>query len=254
MSRVRNTQSRAQDELTRQQGKRKQAPGVPDNSRTVHAVPTKISHMWTQLERNRVTLKQSLKHQESLPTKHVNLRTPPRREYRMLFAEFSSRGGRSTPTSLQSPFRRHTQLFLCSPGKPWSVTCGLLLLCFVSQSVRTNQRLFSGTRLRISAGPRLPIPTTVLAHGRPSNQHHNHNSSSCPNTHHECGDRISRVHHSQSLRRSHRSLVPRLQRSHIAKCSEGRLQACSHSSPSPLFPEPSCQNRSDSPSCHSEPR
>ena len=38
VSRVRNTQSRAQDELSRQQGKGKQAPDVPDNSRTVHAV------------------------------------------------------------------------------------------------------------------------------------------------------------------------------------------------------------------------
>ena len=38
MSRVRNTQSPAQDELTQQQGNGKQAPDVPDNSRTVHAV------------------------------------------------------------------------------------------------------------------------------------------------------------------------------------------------------------------------
>ena len=38
MSRVRNTQSRAQDELTQQQGNGKQAPDVPDNSRTVNAV------------------------------------------------------------------------------------------------------------------------------------------------------------------------------------------------------------------------
>ena len=58
----------------------------------------------------------------------------------------------------------------------------------------------------------------------------------------------------QSLRRSRWSLVPGLQRSHLAKCSQGRLQACSYSSPSPLFAEPSCQDRSDSLSCHSEPR
>ena len=44
--------------------------------------------------------------------------------------------------------------------------------------VHTVRRLFSGTRLRLSAGPRLPIPTTVFAHGRTPNQHHNHGSSS----------------------------------------------------------------------------
>ena len=36
---------------------------------------------------------------------HVCLRTPPRREHRMFFAEIDSQSGRSTPTSLQStPF------------------------------------------------------------------------------------------------------------------------------------------------------
>ena len=59
--------------------------------------------------------------------------------------------------------------------------------------MRTVQRLFSGTRLRLSAGQRLPTPTTVLAHGRTPNQHHNHDSSSCPNTRHECGDRVPLV-------------------------------------------------------------
>ena len=43
--------------------------------------------------------KQSLKHHESSPhnirTKYVNLRTPLRRERRVLFAELSSQGGRS---------------------------------------------------------------------------------------------------------------------------------------------------------------
>ena len=44
MSRVRNTQSGAQDELTQQQGERgKQTPDVPDNSRTVHAVLSSIN-------------------------------------------------------------------------------------------------------------------------------------------------------------------------------------------------------------------
>ena len=95
----------------------------------------------------------------------------------MLFGEFSSQGGRSTPTSLQCGY-----------------SCCKIF--FVAPSVRTDQCLFSGTRLRLSAGPRLPIPTTVLAHGRTTNQHHNHDSFSCPNTRHERGDRISRVHHS----------------------------------------------------------
>ena len=95
-------------------------------------MPTKNSHMWTQLERIRNTQKQSLnitsRHQDDVPTKHVNLHTPPWREYCMLFAEFSSQGGRSTPTSLQSPFPSPHATFLCSPRKPWSVTCGVLLL------------------------------------------------------------------------------------------------------------------------------
>ena len=67
---------------------------------------------------------------------------------------------------------------------------------FVSPSVHTAQRLFSGTRLRLSAGPLLPTTTAVLAHGRTPNQHHDDDSSSCPNTRHECGDRDNPVHHS----------------------------------------------------------
>ena len=51
MSRVRNTQSRAQAELTRQQGERKQAPVVRDNSRTAHA----------QLRDNRMSAKNDAK-------------------------------------------------------------------------------------------------------------------------------------------------------------------------------------------------
>ena len=58
----RNTQSRAQDELAQHKGNGKQAPDVPDdsrtihpvlsnNKRTIHTVPTENSHMWTQLER-----------------------------------------------------------------------------------------------------------------------------------------------------------------------------------------------------------
>ena len=38
VSRVRNTQSRAQDVLSRQHGKGKQSPDVPDNSSTVHTL------------------------------------------------------------------------------------------------------------------------------------------------------------------------------------------------------------------------
>ena len=53
---------------------------------------------------NLTSLKQSFKRQESSPdnihTKYVNLRTPPRRERRVLFAELSSHGARSTPTAL----------------------------------------------------------------------------------------------------------------------------------------------------------
>ena len=54
-----------------------------------------------------MSLKQSLKHLESSPNnihaKYVNLRTPLRRERRVLFAELGSRGGRSTPTHCRLP-------------------------------------------------------------------------------------------------------------------------------------------------------
>ena len=64
--------SRAQDELTQQQGNGKQSPYVPDNSRTVHAVlsnnnptiltvPTKAHTCGLKLERNRDTQKAKLK-------------------------------------------------------------------------------------------------------------------------------------------------------------------------------------------------
>ena len=56
---------------------------------------------------NLTSLKQSLTHHESSPnnirTEYVNLGTPPRRERRVLFAELSSQGGRSTPTPLLFP-------------------------------------------------------------------------------------------------------------------------------------------------------
>ena len=42
----------------------------------------------------------------------VILCVPPRREYRMHFAEFSSQGGRSTPASLQSPHPSPQATFL----------------------------------------------------------------------------------------------------------------------------------------------
>ena len=127
MSPVRNTQSRAQDALTQQQRNGKQTPDVSDSSRTVHAVlsnnnrtvHTVLTKNNTHVDaagKNRDTLKHSLKHHESPPentrTKHVNLRTPPRREYHVLFAEFSSQGGRSTSTSLQSPFPSPHATFL----------------------------------------------------------------------------------------------------------------------------------------------
>ena len=55
----------------------------------------------------------------------MNLRTPPRREYRMLFAALRSRDWRSTPNSLQpTHVCRRMQRFSCSPGErlandPW---------------------------------------------------------------------------------------------------------------------------------------
>ena len=53
-------------------------PVLSNNKRTMHTVPTKNSHMWTQLERNRDTLKQRKNitgcHQRNVSTIHVNLR------------------------------------------------------------------------------------------------------------------------------------------------------------------------------------
>ena len=69
MSRVRNTQSRAQDALTHQQRNGKQTPDVSGNSRTVHAVLSNNNRtVHTELTdvdsagKNRDTLKRSLKH------------------------------------------------------------------------------------------------------------------------------------------------------------------------------------------------
>ena len=163
--------------------------------------------MWTELERNRNTLKQSLnitsRHQNNVPTKHVNIRTTPLREYRLLFAEFSSQGGRSTPTSLQSPFPSPHATFLVLAAR-----------FFVSPSAPTLATTVTEPAV-------LTTPVVVFP-----NRFEQHQST----------------------------FVPGLQRSHLAKRSQGRLQACSYSSPSPPFPEPSCRDCSDSLSCHSEPR
>ena len=47
--------------------------------------------------------------------------------------------------------------------------------------------LISGARLHLGAGPRLPTPHAVSAHGRTSNQHHFCDCSSCSSIRHECG-------------------------------------------------------------------
>ena len=129
----------------------------------------------------------------------MNLRTPPRREYHVLFAEFSSQSGRSTPTSLQSPFPSPHATFLVLAWQAlvrdqWSThvvrhslshhLCALFNVC--SQAHDCASALDRVCRFQ---------PLYLLTESTP-NQHHNHDSSSCPNTRHECGDRASRVRHS----------------------------------------------------------
>ena len=75
-------------------------------------------------------MKQSFIHHQLSPNnctrQHVYLRTPPRREHRMLFAEIGSQSQRSTPTSLPSiPFSSRMQHHLRSLSMPRSVTCEL---------------------------------------------------------------------------------------------------------------------------------
>ena len=89
----------------------------------------------------------------------------------------SSQGGRSTPFSLQSSVSVATRNISCdrlASSCPWLVDYVLWSTPVVKRSlfhptVHTVRRLFSGTRQRLSAGPRLPIPATVLAHGRTPN-------------------------------------------------------------------------------------
>ena len=189
-----SSQSRAQDELTCQQKKRQQTPGVPDNSRTIHAVlnnnnnrttprcatqtciihtvRTKNSHMWTQMEKNRNTLKQSV------ATRKIS---PPKTWISALLLGVNTTcsspdsalevGDQLQPHCIPF-FRRHTQQFLCSPGKPWSVTCGVLLLWdILCLTICAHCSTFV---LKHSTAPQrcLPTPTAVLAHGRTPNQHH----------------------------------------------------------------------------------
>ena len=81
------------------------SPVRSDKFGTVHTVNQKQTHSWTWQERNLMSLKQSFKTPRvvNIHTKYVNLRTPLRRERRVLFAELSSRGGRSTPTHCRFP-------------------------------------------------------------------------------------------------------------------------------------------------------
>ena len=63
----------------------------------------------------------------------------------------------------------------------------------------------SGARLHPSARPRLLTPHAAAAHGHTPNQNRSRDCS-CPSIRHECGDRVSRFHHSS--RRAAHSLEP----------------------------------------------
>ena len=204
---------------------------------------TKTTHSWTWLGGSLTSLKQSLKHHQLPPNnytrQHVYLRTPPRREHRMLFAEIGSQGGRSTPTSLQStPFSSlHATSFALAQQAVvrdlWIWRTPVARRALSHPPVRTEHTPIdlthtpldfplSGAQLHLSAGPHLPTPHATAAHGHTPNQHRFCDCSSCPSIHRECGDRVSHFHHSsrravsplgpvpthQSLRHSHWLFVP----------------------------------------------
>ena len=177
---------------------------------------------------NLTSLKQNLKCHESSPscfsTAYMNLRAPPRRERCMLFAELSSQGGRSTPTPLLFPTVvdayciAHARLKQALVRDLWMWSTPASRRALSHSPVRTEHTpidlthtlsvlLISGARLHLGAGPRLPTPRAVSAHGRTPNQHHFRDSSSCSSIRHVCGglsNRFSRLHHSS---RSHHSIV-----------------------------------------------
>ena len=149
---------------------------------------TKTTHSWTWLGRSLTSPKQSLKHHQLSPNnytrQHVYLRTPPRREHRMLFAEIDSQGGRSTPTSLQStPFSsQHTTSFALAQQAVvrdlWIWRTPVARRALSHPPVRTEHTPMdqthtpldfplSGAQLHLSAGPHLPTPHDTPAHGWP---------------------------------------------------------------------------------------
>ena len=149
MSRVRNTQSHAQDELTRQQGKGKQAPGVLDNSRTAHAVLSnskplsshsadqKLTHV-DSAGKNRDTLKQSFKHHESPPEEcsHQTRESPHSSSAFVpdaLRRIQQSRWAINFILTAVSPFPSPHATFLALAWQAlvrdlWTMSCGVLLL------------------------------------------------------------------------------------------------------------------------------
>ena len=185
-----------------------------------------------------------------------------------------------------SHYHRRMPHHSCSSNKLWSVTCGcgvLLLrdaLCLTHDLTHTLLvLLISGARLDLGAGPRLPTPHAVSAHGHTPNQHHFCECSSFSSMRHECGGWSGRFHHScrshhssrfhhsvvwsthsRSLRHTHCLLLSvhkyRQDNSILLVSSTAqqidwslwRFQACSLGQTSPRSQESSCQDRSGSPS------
>ena len=123
-------------------------------------------------------------------------------------------------------FRRRTQHILCSPGKPWSVTCGVLLLRdslshhlralfnVCSQALDCASALDRVCRLQplylLMAARQTSIITTTAPPPAPT---------------------LATIVETEPAVLTSPVVVfpfvPALQRSHLAKCSQGRLQACS---------------------------
>ena len=191
------------------------------------------------------------------------LRTPPRREYRMLFAELRSRDGRSTPNSLQPTHlcRQHATFLVLR-----------LSMTHKNSAVHTEYTKidlthtvssFSEAPLHLDDGMCLPNPHVTSAHGRTLTQYRCHGGSSCHRTDHERGrstnDSLVLVPHSihQQSKPSvclHHSPVPGLQRSQLSRWLQERLPACSCTLSSPPSPRPLYPSHSDSFSCHSDTR
>ena len=168
--------------MNRQQRKKQQAPDVPNNSRTVHVVLSNNCSTlhWVRQKLTQFTMCRPKKH-TSTPSSLQFL------HFHRCIATSLVLAQQAVVRDLWSPpVVRHS---LPHPSvriehTPIDMTYTLFVLPI------------SGARLHLGAGLRLLTPHAVSAHGHTPNQHHFCDCSSCSIIHRECGDRVSRFHHS----------------------------------------------------------